>query len=358
MRAVEVASNWRAFVLLAGGSLISLVLIFTGVKLASGGFVLPVFFSVLAFAAFVAGISATGIALMDDAKGFAPRTVMNAALAGLFTLPRFLGLILLFALTLALYTLVIALLFFVCKVPLIGPFLYAFVFPAAALLTGVVSLGLLVALLVLAAPMIWEGHGIMATMARLWTVLRQRLLMVFMNWILLSLLVSVIGAVIMVIVSLGTLITLPLSKSVIGQNFGISGLDLLMSLAASGSLGDGSGYVLSGVFGSAALTFIAFTFPVLVHIKGVCLIYLAAVDGIKFEEAELALAKRVADVKQRADAVRERSMQATARSVTSSPNPQFAAERDGATSIPSGCPKCGNAVTVDDIFCGSCGQKL
>ena len=88
------------------------------------------------------------------------------------------------------------------------------------------------------------------------------------------------------------------------------------------------------------------------------LIYLAAVDGIKFEEAEVALAKRVADVKQRADAVRERSMQATARSVTSSPNPQFAAERDGATSIPSGCPKCGNAVTVDDIFCGSCGQKL
>lgn len=198
----------------------------------------------------------------------------------------------------------------------------------------------------------------MATMARLWTVLRQRLLMVFMNWILLFLLFCVIWAVISSIVSLGTLITLPLSMSVIGQNIGIGGLDQLMGLAVFGSLGNGSGYVMSGVFGYAALAFIAFTFPVLVHTKGVCLIYLAAVDGIKFEEAEVALAKRVADVKQRADAVRERSMQATARSVTSSPNPQFAAERDGATSIPSGCPKCGNAVTVDDIFCGSCGQKL
>ena len=362
LHAVEVASNWQAFVLFAGGGFVALILMFIAVKLGS---VFTILFGLLALTAFLTGASATGIVLMDDAKGFEHRSLMNAVLAGLFTLPRFLGLGVLVVLTFMLYILAIAILFFVCKIPGLGAFLYAFVFPVSALLTGVVYLAFTVALLVLAAPMIWEGHGVMATLARLWTVLKQRLLMVYMNWILLVLLVFVVGALVMAIVGIGTLITLPLSASIIGQNVGSGGLSNLMGLGMYGGLGglgggEISGYVFAGIFGSAVLGFITFTLPGLVHTKGVCLIYLAAVEGLEFEEAEAALAQRVANVKQRAEAARERSAQVMPKPTTlapTQPSGQAAPPTAGKTAA-SACPKCGTAVNPGDMFCESCGHQL
>lgn len=82
LRAADVASNWQAFVLLAGGGLIALVLAFIGAKLASVGLLVAILFGFLALAAFLAGASATGIVLMDDAKDLEPRSLINAALAG------------------------------------------------------------------------------------------------------------------------------------------------------------------------------------------------------------------------------------------------------------------------------------
>ena len=122
-----------------------------------------------------------------------------------------------------------------------------------------------------------------------------------------------------------------------------------------------SGYMYAGIFGSGILFFIASTIPGLVHTKGVCLIYLASVEGLEFEEAEAALAQRMAEVKQRAEAARERSMQAThqrpAASAPVQPSAQTVSPVAGKSAI-SACPKCGAATTPGDIFCESCGQRL
>ncbi len=361
LRAAEVASNWQAFVLLAGGGFIALVLVLVGAKLAPGSWVVAALFGFLALAAFLAGASATGIVLMDDAKDLEPRSLANATLAGLFTLPRFFGLGILVAITFMLYMLAIALLFFVCKIPGLGPLLYAFVFPATALLTGVAYLAFMVSLLVLAAPMIWEGRGVMATLARLWAVLKQRLLMVFMNWILLSLLVAVVGTLVMAIVTIGTLVTLPISASIIGQRLGGAGFSDLLALGMYGGFqgGEVAGYVLAGIFGSAILAFIAFTLPGLVHTKGVCLIYLAAVEGLELDAAEAALAQRMADVKQRAEAAQQRSMQTTPKTTKLPPTMAIAEAAPPATEgVVSFCPKCGTGVNSGDMFCESCGHRL
>jgi len=361
LRAAEVASNWQAFVLLAGGGFIALVLVLVGAKLAPGSWVVAALFGFLALAAFLAGASATGIVLMDDAKDLEPRSLINAALAGLFTLPRFFGLGILVAITFMLYMLAIALLFFVCKIPGLGPLLYAFVFPATALLTGVAYLAFMVSLLVLAAPMIWEGRGVMATLARLWAVLKQRLLMVFMNWILLSLLVAFVGTLVMAIVTIGTLVTLPISASIIGQRLGGAGFSDLLALGMYGGFqgGEVASYVLAGIFGSAILAFIAFTLPGLVHTKGVCLIYLAAVEGLELDAAEAALAQRMADVKQRAEAAQQRSMQTTPKTTKLPPTMPIAEAAPAATEgVVSFCPKCGTGVNSGDMFCESCGHRL
>jgi len=199
----------------------------------------------------------------------------------------------------------------------------------------------------------------MATVARLWAVLRQRLLMVFMNWILLSLLVAVVGTLVMAIVSIGTMVTLPVSVSVIGQGIGGAGFSDLLAFGTYGGFGGGqaSGYVLAGIFGSAILAFIAFTLPGLVHTKGVCLIYLAAVEGLELDAAEAAMAQRVADVKQRAEAAQERARQTTPRTPPppTMPIAEAAPATEGAMSF---CPKCGVSVNAGDMFCESCGHRL
>lgn len=121
--------------------------------------------------------------------------------------------------------------------------------------------------------------------------------------------------------------------------------------------GEVSGYVLAGIFGSAILAFIAFTLPGLVHTKGVCLIYLAAVEGLELDAAEAALAQRMADVKQRAEAAQERSRQTTPKT-TLPIMPIVEAAPPALEGAVSFCPKCGMGVNVGDMFCESCGHRL
>jgi hypothetical protein len=78
---------------------------------------------------FLTGLSATGILLMDQAKENEIRSIGSALFAGLVTLPSMVGLFLLFVLMVVAVEIVLAIILWVCKIPGIGPLLYAFVFP-------------------------------------------------------------------------------------------------------------------------------------------------------------------------------------------------------------------------------------
>ena len=78
----------------------------------------------------LAGTAAVGIMLLDKAKNLEPRSLKDAFMAGLACVPKvILYLLLLVALFIALFV-VAAILYYVCKIPFIGPVLLFFVHPA------------------------------------------------------------------------------------------------------------------------------------------------------------------------------------------------------------------------------------
>ncbi len=66
-------------------------------------------------------MSGVGILLMDKAKNIAPRSMMDAFLAGLWCIPKFLGFYVVVALVLVALAVVGAIGYFLAKIPGIGP---------------------------------------------------------------------------------------------------------------------------------------------------------------------------------------------------------------------------------------------
>ncbi len=103
-----------AIVMALGGSL-AMKAGFNGAK-----FVLGVT-AIVNFVVLSVGLSAVGVLLMDRAKTIEPRSVLDAFIYGLISLPKFVG----FALILAALALAVGaiggVVYFVCKVPGVGP---------------------------------------------------------------------------------------------------------------------------------------------------------------------------------------------------------------------------------------------
>lgn len=356
LRALEAATNGRAFVTLAGASIAFFLLVFVGIKM--GDMVLIVLFTFIAASiVYYIGASATGILLMDEAKGLSGRSIVDALLVAVFQLHRHVAVFLIAQLAFLVYLLAVALVFFVCKIPGLGPLLYAIVFPAAALLTGLVFLAFFLVVAALAWPILWEGNTAMQTLTRLWSTLRQRLLMVVINLLLLTMLVVLVAGLVFGIVGIGTLVTGPMSLAIIGQSAGDFSMNSIIGEMMQGESGmggrDASGYMVAGFFGLGVLWFVAGTIPALVGIKGICLIYLDAIEGLEFEGAEVALSQRVSEIKERAKAARERAMQAAPKPVATAQPLAPLGPRPA-----SACPKCGAGVSPSDMFCESCGDRL
>ena len=81
----------------------------------------------LAALIWLTGISASGFLLMDQARETKLRSVADAFLGAIFTLPKLIGTMLVQAVILLVLLLSVALLLVVCKIPGVGPMLYAFV---------------------------------------------------------------------------------------------------------------------------------------------------------------------------------------------------------------------------------------
>ena len=87
------------------------------------------------------GVNAAGLLQMDHARGISPRSTVDALVYGLMCIPKLIVLgILLFLVELAVF-LVIAILLFICKIPFLGPLLFAVVFPVSVVVAGITMLG-------------------------------------------------------------------------------------------------------------------------------------------------------------------------------------------------------------------------
>jgi hypothetical protein len=169
LEAVEAARNTRAFMLFLGGVILALIV--AGLLSAIGGTLasndqhlmgaLFIFFGVVA--AFIiagTGLSAAGKTLMDQIQQRAQLSVREALMVGLLTLPKLIGIWLIEVAVFVVFVIALAVVLFICKIPLLGPLLYTVVYPVASVLAGILWFTFAFIVNPLAAPALWEGYGV------------------------------------------------------------------------------------------------------------------------------------------------------------------------------------------------------
>lgn len=360
--ALDAVSKWQPFVILTVTFLASLLIaaMFSAVAMAFAN-TSAVLAGITGFLGFIAAISvsivgfnATGIWLSDDVWGRSQRSIMDAVMAAVFTSHRLLAVLVLEFVFFLIFMLALALVFFICKIPGVGPLLYAVVMPVGVIASGIVLFALLYIAIPLAAPAIWNGTPIMRTMVMLQSVARNRMLKAIVMMVLLGLLMFMVIGFVSAVLIFGSMVVTALSAVMLSvPSFGMGNITQLFYGGGYGI----SGYTYAVGFGVACLVLIGSIPGVLIGLKGFSIIYREVSDNLNFEEDERNLSDRMAVMKARAEAARQ---QALAPHASQSPSQPAVAERAPQVNAPPelACPRCQAPVASDELFCGECGNKL
>jgi hypothetical protein len=227
------------------------------------------------------GSNATGLLLFDQARGQPPRPVAAALRDALATAHRLL-LVLLCVVGLACALLAaLAAALWLTRLPLLGPALFGLLLPAAVVVVGVAVLAGAAVLAPLAAPAVWHGHGVGATLVLLGRHVRQRLLLVALLMSAVSGLAALVGALITFAVMTGGRVVAAMAVQVAGIDLppqtlmaGLFGQGL-RSLGAAGAPAAQSAYGQAALAGGGVVFMLALVLPALVYLRGTCAVYLA-----------------------------------------------------------------------------------
>lgn len=398
LRAAEAVTNWRALAMCAFAIVASMLMGMLTIQVLRHSAVLGLLFVIATFATALIGYSAVGIVLMRDAQGESVGFV-DAVLQATLTAHRLLGIGVLLAVGWVLLLLVLLIVFLVCKIPGLGPLLYAIAYPLAAIVAGAIFAGMWYVGYPLAAPAIWQGNTTLQTAARLLHIGRRQLLGVIVRMFGLLLLVGVLSAVVFGILGTGAAIASSISAAtgtsplggLLGMLGGMGGLGGLggfgrhasaygMGAYGLGADAAGSGFGRMGGFdyrsmaylgaygfGNGLLFAIGLVIPFLTFVNGTCLIYLQTVSGVDFSATEEKLSQHVADAKRHAEQARERAADRLAKArdahaastagaagaaPLTSPGTASPAEDEAAA-----CAQCHKPMAADDLFCGECGAR-
>ena len=424
LRASEGLTQWRpmalgfltwvavALLLAVGGFLSS------SLGGAAGGGLMGLF-GLLAMILIAAGMSGAGILLMDKAKNIAPRSMLDAFLAGLWCIPKFLGFYVVVALVLAALAVVGAIGYFLAKIPGIGPLFFFVLHPVLVIMAAAVLTSLLWVGFPLFTPAVWEGRGFKESLTLVIAVSRQRLVPTVLLFLALYVVVSVIGMVVFGALLPGYFFMSGLATSILGVGMTGNGLAAITALM-NGYGGGSSGLMYAGILATALIFGLAFTLMMQVALMGVNLVYLSATDGLDTADTENALNAGLDEMKRRAREAQEKARQmaeeakerarqraaeqaaaqaaaaeqaqaqaaavlaaeqaeqqaaadrlaAEAAAAQAAPpdaapqEPPLLAEPAPSTNLPPAsaatatCPQCQHTVGHDDMFCGECGHRL
>ena len=355
IEATNAFKNYRALLLLGATFLCAALVagLFAAMASAMSSAFLGAVGALLAFVVLFYGVNAVGILLMREAQGMPADSMLDAVLVSLFTSHRALGVALLGVAIIFLSVIIVAALLFVCKIPGLGPFLFTFVYPISAVFLGLLVFSLFYVMFPLAGPAIWSGCTVFETIARLNAIARSKLVSVILMEVFLFLITGFVAGLIFTVVFLGIAMTTGLSASILSVGFGLGDL---MGTVMGGGLRSGGDYAIGAGFGGGLLVAVAAIVPALIFSKGLCIIYLAAVQGVDFAANEASLNERFASVKKKAEEARDR-----AKALTEQKPKAIVPASQGYAPLKSAsftCPNCQASVAADDAFCGNCAHKL
>lgn len=334
-RAAEGLTQWRPLLMSFLTLLVTALLIGLSTwMLVKAGFFMSTLFMLAAMIALLAGSSAVGIMLMDKAKNEPIRSFAAAASAGLLCLPKFIlvGLVV-FVATLA-YGLMAAIVYFVCKIPLIGAILAFVAHPILVLVAAALLIAMIWVIGPLMGPALWSGLSVKAALANVLSIARKRLVEV----VLMEVVLYIILTLICVMLFAGLV---PATMSLTSMAMGITGgADGMMNMFG-GRSSYGGGYggmgfnpmrMLSGNGASAGLLAgLGVMYCVIgallaqVAIMGMNLIYLQARESVDPSEAEGALDSLIGDVRKKAEEAKAQTMAAAERTMAAAERAKQAA---------------------------------
>lgn len=262
--------------------------------------------SLAAAVVMMGGISAVGVMLMDKAREMPVRTIGEAFAFGLACIPKFLLFAVLLLAAVLAFLLVAAVVYFVCKLPVIGAILAFVAHPVLVLAAAAALVALIWVIYPLFAPAIWSGLGFKAALASMLGIARRRLVEV----VLLELVLYFIIGVICVLLFAGLL---PASFSLTTMGAAIIGGSQAASLAAAGygaSAFMGNTAVMGLVSGLGVLYCVVGALMAQVMIMGMNLVYLQAQEGLDASDAEGALDDLIGNVRKHAEEAKDRAMAA------------------------------------------------
>lgn len=311
LRASEGLTQWRPM------ALGFLTWVAVALLLAVGGFLssslggaagvgLMGLFGLLAIILIAAGMSGAGILLMDKAKNIAPRSMMDAFLAGLWCIPKFLGFYVVVALVLAALAVVGAIGYFLAKIPGIGPLIFFVLHPVLVIMAAAVLTSLLWVGFPLFTPAVWEGRGFKESLTLVIAVSRQRLVPTVLLFLALYVVVSVIGMVVFGALLPGYLFMTGLASSILDIRMDNTDFEAIVALM-NGYGGYNSGLMYAGILATALIFGLAVILMMQVALMGVNLVYLAATDGLDTADTENALNAGLDEMKRRAREAQEKA---------------------------------------------------
>ncbi|MDR1229465.1 MAG: zinc ribbon domain-containing protein [Azoarcus sp.] len=366
LRAVEALRNEKAlFVLLVTG-LLAGASIFLMYSLHDPGAFTSIVLSVFVFLLLPVGASAAGLLLMDQARGLTPRPLGSAVPGGLFAALRLLVIFLANVAVMAVFYLFLGLLLFACKIPFLGPALYAVLFPILTVAAGLLCLGLFAAQS-MAGPAIWNGATVSETLSMLVRIATRRGAELLVSLFLLAALVALAEFVLFGIVAIGGQTVLGASVSILGNSLqnpaGFPGLGIIQPIAANE-------YAQAIAFGFMLITVLVLTAVMALALMGLNLIYLRIAGDPALAGTDSPNAPPPSGP---GKAQETSSPPFEARAAVAAANPAdkpaahgvpdilaglFAEAAPPAAAPPSTCPHCRAAIQPGDHYCGECGGKI
>lgn len=359
VRAAEGLSNWRGIAVLIGSLFLAAGVMVIGSYMAmhvgSGGMsaIFGFIFGLIALAIALTGVSASGILLMDQARGVPQRSVTDALVMAVMCLGKIILVGLMVFVVVLLFLLAAALIYFVCKIPGIGPLLLFIAHPVLVVVAGLLFFSIGFVFMPLVAPSLWDGNSVKQAIAKLIVIVRSRFMPVIVNFIVLWVLVSIITLIVSSIVFTGFASMTGLGVMVLGSDMQVSLLNATSNLFAGG--GAGSGPLWAATFSAALIFMVAAAMGVQVWLMGINLVYLNVSAGVDASQAEAMLDDQINSAKERAREAKQKAMEASERARQS-------VTRDAPAPMPQAsgaqCPNCHAGVSPDDMFCEHCGHKL
>lgn len=359
-RAAEGLTQWRPLLLCF------LTLLLTGALIAGAawmlvkaGFFMYLIFMLAAVVALLAGSSGVGIMLMDKARNEPVSSFSAAASAGLLCLPKFLlvGLAI-FVATLA-YYLLAAVIYFICKIPVLGGILAFVAHPILVLVAAALLIAMIWVVGPLMGPALWSGLSVKAALANVLSIARRRLVEVVLMEVVLYVILGLVCFMLFAGLVPATVSLTGMAMSITGDAGSMAG----MFMGGGYGRGYGGGFNPMGMMGGGSTGLIAglgVLYCVVgallaqVAIMGMNLIYLQARESVDPAEAEGALDSLIGDVRKKAEEAKAQTMAAAERTMAAAERAKQAASerlqeataKPAATDTPPGNDSNANAGAV------------